>query len=290
MSTSTASPEPLSFIPLFLPPGVSVRELALELSTYHPTELRMADPANHPTYMTHATTLSEISLTNLRENAKIPEEFNVVLPGPRDRPRALPPNYVTFFVDQLEAGLRFPIPDLFFRISKSFSIPLMQLVPNSFRLMVGFWMVVSYFGYEPTHKLWRAFFHAKTTSPGLFYFTSQGAAKFLQEKPSSLKVNELGYTGLDPNLDRAVESVPPLNNRSAPIVDVAGPSQPSVTPIVSGDHSAPPSLAFPTAVAPPDPTPEFVTNVEDDSSSLFGNLDDEGAAIEPLSVFYYGVE
>ncbi|KAI3472554.1 hypothetical protein Pfo_030816 [Paulownia fortunei] len=204
----------------------------------------MADPANHPDNMTHATTLSEINLANLRKNAGIPEEFNVVLPGPRDRPHAPHPGYVTFFIDQLEAGLRFPIPDLFCCISKSFGILLMQLVPNSFRLMVDFWMVVSYFRLILFHFRGAAkFLTLKDWKKKYFYISSPDLWNF----PTNW-ITDLPYQGRVPALDSAAQALARRLNHSP-----YNPEGQSRVPLTSAplDYQPVPATRAPSVVPPP---------------------------------------
>ncbi|KAK6117347.1 hypothetical protein DH2020_048938 [Rehmannia glutinosa] len=159
----------------------------------------MASSSNNPARPHIISTLSEDSLHNLRINAGIPSNYELRLPGPTDLPHSPPPGFATFFVDQLEAGLRFPVPDLLSGISRSFGIPLTQLVPNSIRLMVSFFMILSHSGEVPTPALWRTYYQAKNTStPGFFYFTSRGLAKFIDGTPSSHKYWKKRYFYISP--------------------------------------------------------------------------------------------
>ncbi|KAK6139694.1 hypothetical protein DH2020_026562 [Rehmannia glutinosa] len=148
----------------------------------------MASSSNNPARPNIYSTLSQESLNNLRINAGIPDSYELRLPGPTDVPYSPPSGFACFFVEQLEAGLRFPVPDLICRISRSFGISLTQLVPNSIRLLVSLSMILQHSQEVPTPQLWRTFYQAKTSStPGFFYFTSRGLAKFIDGTPSSNK-------------------------------------------------------------------------------------------------------
>ncbi|KAL0309184.1 UNVERIFIED_CONTAM: hypothetical protein Sradi_5860700 [Sesamum radiatum] len=87
---------------------------------------------------------------------------------------------------QLEARLQFPIPSFFFEISTLFEIPLNQLVPKAFSILVGFYILVRNLGENPSAQF-HSFFMLKKASPGLLYFTSQRDAHFL---PSDSSVKE----------------------------------------------------------------------------------------------------
>ncbi|KZV43179.1 hypothetical protein F511_23655 [Dorcoceras hygrometricum] len=52
--------------------------------------------------------LSDISL--IKERGKMLNKFEVVLPSPEERAHRPPPGFHSFYINQLETGLRFPIP------------------------------------------------------------------------------------------------------------------------------------------------------------------------------------
>ncbi|KAK6119255.1 hypothetical protein DH2020_047001 [Rehmannia glutinosa] len=177
-----------SSLPCTFRPSCSDRDLLIEFSTHFPPSIKMASSSNNPARPNIYSTLSQESLNNLRINAGIPDSYELRLPGPTDVPYSPPSGFACFFVEQLEAGLRFPVPDLICRISRSYGIPLTQLVPNSIRLLVSFSMILQHSQEVPTPQLWRTFYQAKTSStPGFFYFTSRGLAKFIDGTPSSNK-------------------------------------------------------------------------------------------------------
>ncbi|KAK6154359.1 hypothetical protein DH2020_008607 [Rehmannia glutinosa] len=177
-----------SSLPCTFRPSCSDRDLLIEFSTHFPRSIKMASSSNNPARPNIYSTLSQESLNNLRINAGIPDSYELCLPGPTDVPYSPPSGFACFFVEQLEAGLRFPVPDLICRISRSYGIPLTQLVPNSIRLLISFSMILQHSQEVPTPQLWRTFYQAKTSStPGFFYFTSRGLAKFIDGTPSSNK-------------------------------------------------------------------------------------------------------
>ncbi|KAK6145415.1 hypothetical protein DH2020_022235 [Rehmannia glutinosa] len=150
--------------------------------------------SSHLAYPNIQSILSETSLENLEVNACIPSSFRLRLPGLQDRPYNPPRGYITFFLEQLEEGLRFPVPEFLCRISKSFGVPLSEIVPNSIRLLLSFFMILSYVGEVPTTQLWRDFYHAKPSNPlGFFYFTSLGFARFIDGIPNSNKAWKKKY-------------------------------------------------------------------------------------------------
>ncbi|KAL2230572.1 UNVERIFIED_CONTAM: hypothetical protein Sindi_1651600 [Sesamum indicum] len=61
-----------------------------------------------------------------------------------------PPNCLCFFATQLRSVLRFLVPLFCFKIAHIFQVPLNQLVSNSFKVLVGFFMVLRFYGYPVT--------------------------------------------------------------------------------------------------------------------------------------------
>ncbi|KAL0394509.1 UNVERIFIED_CONTAM: hypothetical protein Slati_4417100 [Sesamum latifolium] len=80
-----------------------------------------------------ACSLRQLDIYQLVEEFSIPPEFVVSLPPPDSHLSSPYSGYMSFFVSQLRAGLRFPILHFFFRdVSRDLKVPLNQLVPNSF--------------------------------------------------------------------------------------------------------------------------------------------------------------
>ncbi|KAL0454857.1 UNVERIFIED_CONTAM: hypothetical protein Slati_0824900, partial [Sesamum latifolium] len=89
-----------------------------------------------------ASCLRQSNIYQLVEEFAIPPVYVVSFPPPDSHPSSPPTGYMSFFVSQLRAGLRFPIPPFFSEVSRDLQVPLNQLVPNFIRLLVVFFIVL----------------------------------------------------------------------------------------------------------------------------------------------------
>ncbi|KAK6150286.1 hypothetical protein DH2020_015218 [Rehmannia glutinosa] len=155
-----------------------------------PIEIRASNPLAPPEVdngFSHSAVTAQ-SLYNLRRNACIPSLFKLSLPSYTDRPFRPPPQSLTFFVGQLDGGLRFPINSFFSEVSSMYKIPLNQLTPNSFRIIAGFLIITKFLSIDPSTDLFFALFQVKSSTPkGLFYITARNETNFLRKYPTSNK-------------------------------------------------------------------------------------------------------
>ncbi|KAL0440323.1 UNVERIFIED_CONTAM: hypothetical protein Slati_2515300 [Sesamum latifolium] len=138
-------------------------------------------------YRVFQSCIKEGDLGVIRARFGIPDDFLIQVPTSSERPHLPPEGFVGFYVAQLEVGLRFPVPSFFAEVSTLFKIPLNQLVPKAFSILVGFYILVRNLDETPSAAQFHSFFLLKKTSHGLFYFTSRGDAHFL---PSDTSVKE----------------------------------------------------------------------------------------------------
>ncbi|KAL0444926.1 UNVERIFIED_CONTAM: hypothetical protein Slati_2215300 [Sesamum latifolium] len=73
-----------------------------------------------------ACSLRQSDIYQLVEEFAIPPEFVVSLPPPDSHPSSPLPGYMSFFVSQLRAGLRFPIPSFFREVSRDLKLKLTE--------------------------------------------------------------------------------------------------------------------------------------------------------------------
>ncbi|KAL0433452.1 UNVERIFIED_CONTAM: hypothetical protein Slati_2679500 [Sesamum latifolium] len=127
-----------------------------------------------------ACSLRQSDIYQLVEEFAIPPKFVISLPPPVSHPSPPPPGYMSFFVSQLRAGLRFPIPSFFHEVSHDLlQVPLNHLVPNSIRLLAAFSIVLRYNNLIPTSRLFCQCFQLKRTKPGVFHFAPRRGVSFL---------------------------------------------------------------------------------------------------------------
>ncbi|KAK4397336.1 hypothetical protein Sango_1570200 [Sesamum angolense] len=138
-------------------------------------------------YRVFRSCIKEGDVGVIRARFGIPDDFLIQVPASSKSPYSPLEDFICFYMAQLEARLRFPIPSFFLEISTLFEIPLNQLVPKAFSILVGFYILVRNLGENPSVAQFHSFFMLKKASPSLLYFTSRGDAHFL---PSDSSVKE----------------------------------------------------------------------------------------------------
>lgn len=123
----------------------------------------------------------------LRSQYKVPRTFKIKVPKCHHHPSRPPLGYRTFFLAQLEGGLRFPVPEFFENVAEYFEIPLNQLAPNFFRLLCAAYLVFKVYDIPLNPTMFHYFFALKRKEEGVFYFTARVGFNFLDSYPSSLR-------------------------------------------------------------------------------------------------------
>ncbi|KAL0295358.1 UNVERIFIED_CONTAM: hypothetical protein Sradi_6839300 [Sesamum radiatum] len=129
--------------------------------------------------------LRQSDLYKLVEEFAIPSEYVISLPPADSHPSSPPSGYMSFFVSQLRAGLCFPIPSFFLKVSRNLRVHLNQLVPNTIHLIVSFSLVLRYNNLIPTSELFCQCFQLKRTELVVFHFAPRCGVSFLPT-PSTL--------------------------------------------------------------------------------------------------------
>ncbi|KZV58010.1 hypothetical protein F511_42458 [Dorcoceras hygrometricum] len=109
-----------------------------------------------PWYEEKSSNLKLSDIAIIKEKGGTMDKFEVVLPHPDERAHRPPPGFHTFYMNQKEMGLRFPIPRFIAALCHHIKISPSQLAPNSYR-------------------------------PGKFYISHKGDHTFIKGNPSSHK-------------------------------------------------------------------------------------------------------
>ncbi|KAL0416461.1 UNVERIFIED_CONTAM: hypothetical protein Slati_3478000 [Sesamum latifolium] len=126
-----------------------------------------------------SSTLKSSHITQLRREFSILSSMVIYTPGPDGRAPSPPANCLSFFVAQLQSGLRFSIPSFYRDVAHLFQVPLNQLVPNSFRIMASFFMVFHFNEYPVSTQVFSQCFRLKRVESGFFLFTPRRGVSFL---------------------------------------------------------------------------------------------------------------
>ncbi|KAL3652430.1 hypothetical protein CASFOL_002111 [Castilleja foliolosa] len=131
---------------------------------------------------------SDVSL--IRKKFFIPDEYQIIVPGPNDKIDEPPERCLAFHVASLEAGLRFPLSRHVEDIISGLNVCPAQLMPNSYRHILSFIILARHFEVDPSFFNFRNLISivssSKTGEIGFFYLTPRPKRKLLHNLPSKL--------------------------------------------------------------------------------------------------------
>ncbi|GMN19420.1 hypothetical protein TIFTF001_039814 [Ficus carica] len=110
------------------------------LPVYRMVDREMVDQADdRPVYLvdyfTTAVTLSYLAA--LREEFEIPNDVELIVPGPNDFPSRPPPGCITLSTEFFRAGLRLPFHPFLRRMLTRLNVSPMQLNANTYRILIS---------------------------------------------------------------------------------------------------------------------------------------------------------
>ncbi|KZV39105.1 hypothetical protein F511_34803 [Dorcoceras hygrometricum] len=113
-------------------------------------------------YEIKASTLRESDISYIKDKAGITSLYEVVIPHVHARAHCPPPGFLTFYVNQIDRGLRFPIPKFISSLCNHIGVPL-----STYTLM----QIIT----------------VKRLGPGKFYLSNRKQFRFIGGNPSSHK-------------------------------------------------------------------------------------------------------
>ncbi|KAK4413824.1 hypothetical protein Salat_2795200 [Sesamum alatum] len=133
-----------------------------------------------------STTMTEESIRKLITQIALPVDYEWVLPLPCESANSPSPGCMTLYSAQLLSGLCFPLPPLLLQVFNLLGIPRSQLLPNSYRLVVGFLLCSQLYGFDPSVENFLGALAPKLTTRECFiYLTPRPGLTFIRDKPSS---------------------------------------------------------------------------------------------------------
>ncbi|KZV54490.1 hypothetical protein F511_27158 [Dorcoceras hygrometricum] len=115
------------------------------------------------------------------------DKFEVVLPGPKERAHRPPRGFHTFYINQPEMGLRFPLPRSIASLCQHIKISPSQLAPNSYSFLLALTVLLSYYNIPLILYVLMQLVQVKRLGPGKFYPSHKGDHAFIKGNPSSHK-------------------------------------------------------------------------------------------------------
>ncbi|KAL0436494.1 UNVERIFIED_CONTAM: hypothetical protein Sradi_0357300 [Sesamum radiatum] len=130
--------------------------------------------------------MSEKAVKNMVKQMALPPDLTYLVPDPFHRTNDPPPGCLTVYASQVNSGLFFPLPSVVSQIFTVMGIPPSQLLPNSYRLLVGFMLCSQLYTFEAAlENLLGVFMPKVITGECFFYLCPSPGLTFIREKPSS---------------------------------------------------------------------------------------------------------
>ncbi|KZV37211.1 hypothetical protein F511_04630 [Dorcoceras hygrometricum] len=159
--------------------GVSSRPEAGEPWLPEPEEL-----PSDPWYEEKASNLKISDIVTIKEKGGTMGKFEVVLLHPDERAHRPPPGFHTFYMNQIEMGLRFPIPRFIAALCHYIKISPSQLAPNSYSFLIALTVLLSYHQIPLISYVLMQLVQIKRLGPGKFYISHKGDHTFIKGNPS----------------------------------------------------------------------------------------------------------
>ncbi|KZV20049.1 hypothetical protein F511_15292 [Dorcoceras hygrometricum] len=105
---------------------------------------RSEELPNSPWYEEKSSTLRLSDIDIIKEKGGTMGKFEVVIPHPDERAHRPPPGFHTFYMNQIEMGLRFPIPRFIAAFCRHIQLSPSQLAPNSYSFLLALALLLSY--------------------------------------------------------------------------------------------------------------------------------------------------
>ncbi|KZV54087.1 hypothetical protein F511_37683, partial [Dorcoceras hygrometricum] len=148
---------------------------------------RSEELPNSPWYEEKSSTLRLSDLDIIKEKGGTMGKFEVVIPHPDERAHLPPPGFHTFYMNQIEMGLRFPIPRFIAAFCRHIQLSPSQLAPNSYSFLLALAVLLSYHDIPLIPYVLMQLVQVKRLGPGKFYLSHKGDHSFIKGNLSSHK-------------------------------------------------------------------------------------------------------
>ncbi|KZV28759.1 hypothetical protein F511_29237 [Dorcoceras hygrometricum] len=123
-------------------------------------------------YEIKASTLRQSEISVIRDKAGINDLYEVAIPHVRDRAHRPPPGFHSFYVNQIDRGLRFPIPKFITDLCDHLGVSPSQLTPNSFSSLLSLGILLKFFRVPLSTFTIMRLVQIKRLGPGKFYIAN----------------------------------------------------------------------------------------------------------------------
>ncbi|KZV52197.1 hypothetical protein F511_07152 [Dorcoceras hygrometricum] len=123
-------------------------------------------------YEIKASTLRQSDISVIRDKTRINDLYEVAIPHVRDRAHRPPPGFHSFYVNQIDRGLRFPIPKFITDLCDHLGVSPSQLTPNSFSSLLSLGILLKFFRVPLSIFTIMRLVQIKRLGPGKFYIAN----------------------------------------------------------------------------------------------------------------------
>ncbi|KZV30687.1 hypothetical protein F511_42758 [Dorcoceras hygrometricum] len=138
-------------------------------------------------YEIKASTLKEYDISYVKEKAGITSLYEVVIPHIHARAHRPPAGFHTFYINQIDRGLRFPLPTFIASLCHYIGVSPSQLAPNSYSSLLSLGILLKFHGIPLSTYVLMQLVTIKRLGPGKFYISNKKEFGFVGGNPSSHK-------------------------------------------------------------------------------------------------------
>ncbi|KZV23790.1 hypothetical protein F511_22454 [Dorcoceras hygrometricum] len=140
-----------------------------------------------PWYEVKASLLQESDKALIRDLSGMSDQYEILIPLPEDRAHLPPEGYHTFYLNQLEMGLRFPVPRFIQNLCDHLKVSPSQLTPNSYSSLLALGVLLKCYQAPLSLHLICNLTQIRQQDVGKFFIRLKPEFGFIKENPSSHK-------------------------------------------------------------------------------------------------------
>ncbi|KZV31768.1 hypothetical protein F511_00572 [Dorcoceras hygrometricum] len=140
-----------------------------------------------PWYEEKSSNLRSSDISFIKEKGGMSDSFEVMIPGLNERAHRPTRGFHYFYINQLEMGLRFPLPRFIADLCQHIKISPSQLAPNSYSFLLSLAILLRYHNLPLVPYVLMQLIKIKRLDPGKFYLSHKGDHAFIKGNPSSHK-------------------------------------------------------------------------------------------------------
>ncbi|KZV18585.1 hypothetical protein F511_42315 [Dorcoceras hygrometricum] len=138
-------------------------------------------------YEIKASTLRQSDISYVKDKAGITSLYEVVIPPIHARAHRPPAGFHTFYINQIDRGLRFPLPTFIASLCHYIGVSPSQLAPNSYSSLLSLAILLKFHGVPLSTYVLMQLVTIKRLGPGKFYISNKKEFRFIGGNPSSHK-------------------------------------------------------------------------------------------------------